>query len=561
MTKSDMIKNQNFVKYAMAIILPIFIFLFGLNFVDSIKLGAPPDEIPHISYINDAMNSLYWMPDYKSGKMIDSDGLNYLSHPPLYYTINAVVGSVFNFNPYQDFRIFRLISLVMVVAGLSFYLFAAILLNVSSFGLVVFGLSAFLVPNFVYIASSVNNDNLAFLSSGALFFSLSLFYSKNTKNLVLPALGVIASVFVISLTKANIALFAGSFILFWLVLTRFEFIKYFFTRPSLVLGVLLACVVVAYYFYTFKTYGKFFPYPKYVYDINPVYESIGVLEYLKTFFVLLVSRFSVAYGHVGYAVYSGIYLNIFYISIFIATVFFVCFRIFVSVAQADKKILPLFDALYLASFVLLLMHIVLGYQGYLLTGLIAAVQPRYYLFFLPVIWLPLHIYFSSFKLSKYSYYFYCLILFILLPIYLSLAPRNQAMSFAKDRLEINFKKINNQTDFFFDSKLPLTRQIAGSVDFVGYRNGSLIVEGWAFDQKNSLAPAHIHIFYNKTPFVVGGVSFARPDVAFALKNLNANFTGFRIKYVDLANSLKPCGISVLAEFPNGFYSILRDQSC
>lgn len=80
------------------------------------KVGAPPDELAHISYIADAIDGRFPAPDYRSGKIIGGD-LNYLNHPPLYYSVMGVAGWIFGKQPLGDFQFFRtLTSLINLLA-------------------------------------------------------------------------------------------------------------------------------------------------------------------------------------------------------------------------------------------------------------------------------------------------------------------------------------------------------------------------------------------------------------------------------------------------------------
>ena len=493
--------------------------------------------------------------------MLNSDELNYLSHPPLYYSINAILGNLLEIEPYKDYQWFRLISLGMVALGLFFYISAAVNLKVAGYGLFIFACSPLIIPNFIYIASSVNNDNLSFLAAACLFYSLSFFHSDRNIRLIFPVVGIYTSIFIIALTKANVALYALALILSWFIFTRFKYFKSFYISKIYLLGLILGILVIAYYAYTFVIFGKFFPYPKYVYEINPVQLSMGYIEYAKIFIVLLFSRFSVAYGHVGYEVYSGILLNSFYFVFIFSGFFYIFYRVFILIKKGKSLVFPLFDAMYVALIALFIAHLVLGYQGYMQTGIVAAVQPRYYLFIFPILWLPVYIYFSKTGFFKIFFYLFTLIVFSLFSVALSAAPRGQMKSLVIDEAKIDFKNTSIDSERHHEVQFPLQNRVSGFVDFVGYRNGSFWIEGWAFDASDSISPIKVHILYDDKPFVLSKVSFARPDVAFALKNLNANFSGFRVKFSDSSVILLPCKISVLAEYPSGLYSLLRDSSC
>jgi len=553
---------QKFIQNSrLPLLIAVFLIFYGYHFVANLRLGTPPDEIPHLSYVNDAMKSPILLPNYKSGKMIDSDGLNYLAHPPLYYSLLASAGLIFDLDPYADYKIFRLINLLMVGIGLFFILSAAVNLGVTGFSLLMLGASAFVVPNFLYIASSINNDNLSFMGMGCLFYSLSLFYLKARKDFIWAPIGVVLSFTILAFTKANVGLFAGSFLLFWILFSKFQFVKLFLKRSVIGVAVFCFSVLLLYYGLTFIEFGKFFPYPKYVYDLNPAASPMGFFEYFRRFFVLLISRFSVAYGHLSYEVYSGIFLNLFYFTIAAPLLFYCLARSWFFVRKNNLSVFFLFDSLFSATMVLIVIHLILGYQGYLQTGIVAAVQPRYYLFLVPVIWLPAFYLFSTYKKFQYIQFVISASIFVLFSNYLSAAPRMQTLSL-KDMVEpAFFVSPNIEVDSYYHSELPLLGYKAGYIDKISFGDSIFILEGWSFDTKKTRTPKMIHVFFEGKPLARGVISFARPDVGYALKNLKANFSGFRIKHVNSSHLIRVCAIDVLAEFDDGSYSALQTASC
>jgi hypothetical protein len=537
----------------------VFVFFYGLHFVQNIHLGAPPDEVPHLSYINDAMKSAYAMPDYKAGKMINSEELNYLAHPPLYYSISAAIGFILNLEPYEDYHAFRIMSLSMVAIGLLLVMMAAVNLRVKNYQIFLMGAMAVSVPNFFYIGSSINNDNLSFLGASILFYSLTIFHTEKRYLYDRAVLGVVASLFVLAMTKANVALFSGVLFIVWMCLGKFNTLKLFVSRQSLAAIIFFGVLVLAYYLYTWFVFDKFLPSPKYVYKINPVAEPMGIIEYLKNFSVLLLSRFAVAYGHSSYDVYSGVFLKLFYIITILPILFYFSIRIFSKKLKSSAY--PLFDALFFASITLLIVHVVLGYQGYLQTGLIAAVQPRYYLFLIPVIWMPAFYILSKFYDGKLWVPILLAPVLILFSNTLSSAPRQQILSndkTAKATL-VTLNKVS--VDKYYQLNLPMMNHQAGFIDFIGHRETFFAVQGWSFDVNQSKTPIYIHVFLSGKPLLRGEITHTRPDVALSLVNSQASLSGFNIKLINPAFRFAICSIDVIAEFDGGIYSNLHRATC
>jgi hypothetical protein len=550
-----------FESYKAPLLFALLNFFYGLHFVYNIRLGTPPDEIPHLSYINDSINSKYFIPDYESGRMIDSDDLNYLAHPPLYYSLAAAVSLFLDLEPYKNYHIFRIFSLAMVSLGVFFISATAVNLKFKELQLFLVMALAVCIPNFYYIAASINNDNLSFLGTSILFYSLSIFYTENQNSYKYGSIGVVVSFFILALTKANVALFSGIFLISWMLFSKFNFLRFFLSRGVVLLIFSSLMLLFGYYLFVWNSFGKLFPSPKYVYEINPVESPMAFVEYLYQFLMLFVSRFSMAFGHQSYEVYNGIMLKIFYFSTLLPLFVYPFFRIASKFLRYKLHVFSLFDSLYFSAIVLLGFHLVLGYQGYLQTGLIAAVQPRYYLFLFPMIWIPTFYVLALYKYQRFLFISFSIPVLILFSVYLSSAPREQTIANFKtpESAKVTLTKLSSGQFYHLD--LPLLTYQVGSIDYIGHKNSYFAVQGWSFDNQKSKSPIYIHVFVNKKPLLRGKVSFARPDVAYALKNLSANFSGFNLKLINPDNRFEICSVDVLAEFDDGNYSVLRHSTC
>lgn len=325
-------------------ILSVTFIFYGFFFVDNLPLSGPPDELAHASYIADAENSNSLIPNYKSGKIIGSEQLNFLSHPPLYYSIQAIFGKVFGISAEYDYKEFRVLSLIMVSIGFLFLLKAAKSLGLSDGFLLIITLGAMSVPNFIYIASSINNDNLVFLGVALMFFSMVKFYSTTASTRSWAIAGLYVSLLIIALGKVNAALFAIVFLISWLFLSRGKFFFEFFNNKLWIGLMLLSFILFGYFVYTYFLYGTFFPAPKYVYELKSPDNPISFLTYIKQFFVLFVTRFSGAYGHTSYLVYPGIFVYGLYFILFSPMLVYASVRFFVESVFVGNPVYRLFDA-------------------------------------------------------------------------------------------------------------------------------------------------------------------------------------------------------------------------
>ena len=75
----------------------------------STPLGIPPDELAHISYIQDVVDGAP-IPDYGDGRIGNSEQRNYLAHPPLYYSALGALCRIADIDPTQSYKKLRMLS-------------------------------------------------------------------------------------------------------------------------------------------------------------------------------------------------------------------------------------------------------------------------------------------------------------------------------------------------------------------------------------------------------------------------------------------------------------------
>jgi len=557
-----MLKNIDSEQSLVSILIPYFLVVFfasyAIFFVFHLPLSGPPDELAHLSYIADASKSIWRVPNYKDGLIIDGNELNFLNHPPLYYSIQAIIGQLFNWNPSVDFINYRFISLAMVAVGLLLVLKASAKLKLSDLQIISLGLGALCIPNFVYIASSVNNDNLAFFGSSLLFYSVITLHLENHsvghKSVALFYL----SVLIIALTKVNVALFTLVFLLSWTVLTRGFYVPILFKNRRWIFFVAVSFAVTLYYGLTLLEYGKLFPAPRYVYDLIKVENPINFGSYVQQFFILLSTRFAGAYGHLSYLVYPQPFLTLLYILLIAPIFVYVVLRLLL-VNKIKNRNYFIFDSIVIAFVVTLIVHLNLAYSGYLATGRIAAVQPRYYLFLIPLIWVPfVFIIVNEFKAGILKIIFPVLV-FSLTPV--MLAYSSASLLQAKSKVpNVLFGDNNLVERGYYEGKFPLSLSKAGHMDVVQLRDNKLILVGWGFDGNLDRSPISMIVFHNKIMIAEMTPNAVRPDVARYFKSINAMGSGFRLSVPVLQGSAI-CEFDILIKYDHGIYSNVHDASC
>lgn len=541
------------------LVLAVAFVFYGLFFVENLPLNGPPDELAHVSYIHDAEQSGQWVPDYKSGKIVGSDELNYLAHPPLYYSIQALVGQLFQWDAGFDYKPFRVISLLMVAAGLLLILRTAQSLQLSDGVVAAMALGAVAIPNFTYIAASINNDNLVFLGVALLFASMVELHGEKNKSTTWAVAGVYLALLIIALTKVNAALFAIAFVFSWLLFTRAQWLGEFFKNRRWVGLLALALVVSVYYGWTYLTYGKLFPSPKYVYELRTPENPMLFREYISHFFIHLTTRFAGAYGHFSYLVYPGKWLYVLYFLLFAPVFLYLGSRIWLNSIFKAQVVYRLFDAMFIAAGVLLVTHIYLGYQGYLMTGLVAAIQPRYYLFLIPLIWLPILVLAKHQKFLVFFAGAFMLGALVLAPLSLSYTSSRVTGTIVGEPNNVHHETKSDAAPKY-TSYLFLGEAKAGYIDHMEIKDGSIVLSGWSYDRRSGDVPRNIYLFRDNHQIARIGLNVARPDVARYFKSLKANGSGFRFK-MPVIDGVDICSYDVLAEFDGELYSLLFDGGC
>lgn len=538
-------------------ILAAMLICYGFFFIDNLPLSGPPDELAHLSYIADAGRSDFLLPNYRDGKIIGTDELNFLSHPPLYYSIQAALGGILDLNADFDYKGYRFISLLMVALGFLTILNAARLLGLSDGVLILLSLGSMAVPNFIYIASSINNDNLVFLGVAILFYSMVGLYQADQKTKSLAVYGLYLSLFIIALAKVNAALFALSFLLAWLFITKgkmlFELLK---SRGWVVLA-FISILIFGYYAVTLFEYGRLFPAPRYVYQLNTPENPLTFSAYAQQFLVLLTIRFSGAYGHTSYLVYPGALVYGLYFLLFSPLFLYAAGRLFSRRLFLEFPVYRLFDAVFFGVVVLFTTHLYKGYEGYLATGIVAAVQPRYYLFLVPLAWVPILVIARHIKIVSYYGFLLGAVILILVPF--SVSYSSSGLSQAKLSKPSNLYTGKLKAADQYKANLPLTPGRLGHMDLVRLLDNRILMLGWAYDKRTDRTPKAILVFNDGLLVGRFGMNMVRPDVASSFKSLNANNSGFRIN-LPVTQESTACNYDLLAEFDDGIFSLIHDGS-
>ena len=366
--------------YVLLVLVSFFVLAQCLAFAMRSPYGEPPDELAHLSYVADAQRQL--IPDYRDGMIVGAGRPNYLSHPPAYYTALGLVSKAFNLDPFRDYRTLRAGSAVVFALGFLAFLCVLRNLGASSLGIVACGAFACATPMFGYLGGSINNDVLAY-SSTALFllgFSRYRFVPERLDTLacVLLVIGALGAV----LSKATTAVFLVFFGVAALLIYARELRSGLHYRRLLTSLAIVAVVTAAYYVPTLVAYGTPFPRPEALYPPKVVESPLSVLEYGQRFVELMWKRLPVVMSHDPTAPYGPMGKQTFYTLVVIPPVALIVAMTLRNLSRDGTK---LFASVLFATAGFAALHFHTAYTAYLVHGLLAGIQPRYYVFLIPLL--------------------------------------------------------------------------------------------------------------------------------------------------------------------------------
>lgn len=245
-----------------------------------------PDQMAHLSYVMEMVRKPVLLPDFSTmpnyrelgeqGALtiygVSSRGINYLTHPPLYYHLMALVGGI-QVLPDDTLLVsglrLRMINILLSSSAvtIAFYLGYTRLKNRSPWAHAFYAGAIVTLPMLAYVGASVNNDNLA-LFALVIFFAGLLRYQEDKTDLrtyLLIGIGFLLG----SLSKLTMALICALMLLTVLVMSiiRTRSLKLILNRNFLIT---LPCylVVLAYELYIKNRYGAWQPS---LYDIDRQY--------------------------------------------------------------------------------------------------------------------------------------------------------------------------------------------------------------------------------------------------------------------------------------------------
>lgn len=348
------------------------------------RLNEPPEELPHLTYLQEIANEGRTIPDYRTSKIIRDGRGNYMGHPPLYYSISGLVGRGLGWDAERDYRNFREISALMVSAGVLLWALIALRLGFPPlWAAVLVGASA-AVPMLPYLAGSINNDSLAYLSVAIFVYGLVRIDAAHSSRAgyITACVGMAVGL----LTKGTVGLFLSAFAVAWLLLEAKRGHNHL-KKPAFVIPAVVAIGLVgSYYLYALLTYGSLFPKTAALYANRPPPEShYGFAHFVWRFVVIIIKRLPVILAHKSLEPLKDSFKYIFYLMLLMPVLNLVIGRL------ASRRIFgPLTStqlAFGLALLITVLAHLAYTWQAHVSHGAMAGLQPRYYSFLVPAVFL------------------------------------------------------------------------------------------------------------------------------------------------------------------------------
>lgn len=547
----------------LALFMVFFLMAQSVVMVYHSPLGYPPDEIPHLSYVRDAIVSPYALPNYSDGKVMGTTQGNYLSHPPVYYTALAVVGKVFRLDPKADYLVFRWIGVLFVGAGLLCMVLLGKQLQLEQTVIAAALLGCAATPMFTYAAGSVSNDTLLYFGVAASLYGFA--HGLNPANASTDArqrwslAALLLGLTVTFLTKATGIAFLVFFTGF-LALLQFTQVR---------IGALLArswqfvaiflLVVGGYFVSTRLAHGAFFPRAADLYELAPPAELLNFWGYAREFFATMWRRLPAIMSHLSVAPIPERLAPVFHTMLVTPLVAWVVVRCSSAIRITDRARVHFFDAMALAAVATIALHLYLGWRVYLGNGVLSGLQPRYYTYLLPPMW------FAVFAICRPGWFRQAVLLvfagcalvvfwasapFVLTKQQEALNSRPQNLVYAAPAAGAELAVTTRLRD-----------EVTGNVDDFDLSNGLMRARGWVFDTRDGTGVERLWVITNNRFLVAVKVQALREDVVTATGNPQAQHAGFFFTLRQVDAALKLCDFRLLAEYRDGSFGRLMPKTC
>ena len=542
-----------------ALLLIVFLMLQAVVFARNTPLSYPPDEMSHLSYVWDSINSAFLLPNYGSGTILGFGSPNYLSHPPLYYSLLGAAGKLFSLDPKLDYLTFRLFSVALYGLALFFSVLTADRLGVERSATYISLLACSAIPMMGYLAGSVNNDTLLYLGFAITFYGMARIANDPHQKLSRSLAWVVLGLLIVFLTKATGMAMLVFFGLVYAALNGRHLRSALATRSAWIAFAVFLGVTGTYYAFTYLSHGALFPKAGNLYQATVVENPMSFWAYAMDFYHSMARRLPIIFSHLSVAPIHEKLTTVFFAMLGLPLAGWMVVRFSPDIAAAKKPFVKLFDALAISIALMLAIHIYLGYRAYVQSGVLSGFQPRYYLFLIPLVWFP---FFSLCRPGWFKQFMTGVFALLTVVVFWSSVPFTQQKQYeALLDLGPTFEYTERNYESFGPLRIALRKEVVGNIDGLTVEDGLLKARGWVFDTVHGARIQRLWVLAREDYITSIKPYSQRPDVAKALGIGAAINSGFAFAIKNLPKDLQPCDIHLLVEFHDETMGYLKSAQC
>jgi hypothetical protein len=539
---------------ALALVLGLFTLGCAWMQASLTPVGAPPDEWAHITYVHEIAVDGRLIPDYEGSRILPvRRTANYLGHPPLYYSGAGLAGRMAGWpDPAERVLPYRMFSAVLVAIGIGLWVLTGRTLGLSSTLLVAAVAATNAIPMFPYLAGSLNNDNLGYLAVALAFYGVVRLDAWPRGGYYVAAAGLLAAL----LTKATAAVFLLAFLACWLALLirregRVPQHRHLFGAMALA-----AVLAAAWYLPVLAQYGTPFPRSGQLRaGLPPPADPLGLPALLTQFIVQMWGRLPEIASHASLVPLAGPLSHAVHALLLLPLLAWGASHL--SAAERRRHDSMLGTAFIGASIIMLAIHFFMFRQSYHTHGVLSGLQPRYYSFLLPGLFIIGLLAHRRSRLVALLAVAFSLVAALLLSV--SPARSVQAQMMMHDAPPPTRLSLRHRSPS--PARAISMRTGAGYVDEIAVGPDSIRVRGWAIDADTRAPAGRVWIFLDRQsigPVSTGGT---RTDVASALASLDAMRSGYAAVIETGHRRIDVCRLTIAAEQADGSLVALANDKC
>lgn len=539
--------------WVLALILATFTFGCAWSPLHLSAIGAPPDEWAHLSYLSEVAVDGRLMPDYAGSRILPAKSReNYLGHPPLYYSALGIIGRATGMgDPVEHFTRYRCLSAVLVAIGVLLWGLTGRLLGVRRDVLVAATAMTCAIPMFPYLAGSVNNDALAYLSVAIAIHGIARVPGWPRAAYYVGALGLACSL----LTKLTAGLFLLFLFGFWLVATLRRGDAPLRNRHFQAAAVLLVIACAAYYVPTLMHHHALMPAAGDLYGkLPPPQQPLNVAGVARHFATAMMDSVPHVVSHGSLSPLAGPLAYLLLWTFLLPLVAFAA-----TWRGARYTAAHTLGSIFLLALVpTLLVHFVLVLRNYQAHGVFSGLQPRYYAYAVPGVFLLCLAGIDRSRVARFAFALFALSAALLLSISPARLAQSEAQRIAMQGVEPARLPARGEAE----TTWPTTTVMGvGQLDSMANKRGAIELSGWAVDGPDRHAARRIWVFLGDKAIGHVTTGYVRPDVARSLGTFAAHASGFRAVIEHPARGTTACDIRLAVEGTGGQLLPLRNAPC